>query len=69
MLLFYSLINANVSTNCVVIGIVIATLVIVWDEARLGRIGLHVGEDIVDLRLSHEVEFEKAEVGAEAKIM
>ena len=47
--LLYYLVNANVRAYNVVVGIVISAGVIIGNEIRLGRIGLQIGEDIVDL--------------------
>ena len=41
-------IDANIRANGVVVGVIVAASVIIGDEIRIGRIGLHIGEDIVD---------------------
>ena len=48
---YFCLINAHISANGVVVGVVVSARVVVGDDIGLGRIGLHIGEDIVDLIL------------------
>lgn len=42
-------VNTNVRTNGVMVGVVISAGIVVGYEIGLGGIGLHIGEDVIDL--------------------
>ena len=47
-LLLFCLVNTHIRANSVVVGVVISAGIVVGHEIRLGGVGLHIGEDIID---------------------